>query len=140
MFWGKKPFLSLVGRPEPSGVSSVPPAPSSRRSQPPPAPSFKSRFKIPQDTTIRSLECWSNHGCAGDRLSDAYAARAALAYGGRYGLNRFGRLIFVFVDSEKHGNGRVEYEIQSNSFRVRQDTLMDDTQTLAMLGLKRKLK
>lgn len=74
---------------------------------------------LPVNATIRSLECWSMNGCAGDTLSDAYAARAALARNCRYGLNLYGRLVFVFLP----GQGKVEYDIQSNSTRMTRPTI-----------------
>lgn len=74
----------------------------------------------PVHATIRSLECWSNYGCAGDRTSDAYAARAALARGCRYGLaSAMGRLLYVFLPNV---DVRAEREIQTWATKERYPT------------------
>lgn len=141
MFWGKKLLVpsSAPPPPEPSAVRrSIPPPPPSSRAHAP-APAWPS-FQVPHDATVRSLECWSNHGCAGDRFSDAYAARAALAAGCRYGLNRFGRLVFVFIDSKRHGNGGFEHAVQDRSPGLTRKTLQDDTATFVLSAQMRKLK
>lgn len=120
------------GKDRPSGIRSIPPPPPSARKavEQPPWP----HFQYPPDTTVRELSCWSSHGCAGEVLSDAYAARAALAAKCRYGLNRFGRLIFVFLPEY----GRLEHEIQSCSPRMTRPTLVDKMMTDILKERSRK--
>lgn len=112
-----------------SGVHEAPrtsPPPPPRRSVPPPPPSARRAqpslwIELSDDVSVRELSCWSSHGCAGERDSDAFYARAALAAKCRFGLNRLGKLIFVFLP----GYGQLEHDLQSHSPRMTKPTLLN---------------
>lgn len=71
--------------------------------------------------TIRSLEIWSHRGSPGDRYSDAYAARAALAYGARYGIEEQDRLVYVYLPPDWYRRRRDDETARREALKARRE-------------------